>query len=109
MLAIIGGPAHGYAGERAPVKHRADEALVWFRRDLRDYDHAALHAALSAHRAVHCAFVFDTGILDALPARADRRVAFIHESLVGRLWSSKAAACTCCTAGRARRFPAWRA
>ena len=29
-------------------------ALVWFRRDLRDYDHAALHAALGAHHAVHC-------------------------------------------------------
>jgi deoxyribodipyrimidine photo-lyase len=58
------------------------EALVWFRRDLRDYDHAALHAALSAHGAVHCAFVFDTEILDALPARADRRVAFIRASLV---------------------------
>jgi deoxyribodipyrimidine photolyase len=40
-------------------------ALVWFRRDLRDYDHAALHAALEAHRAVHCALVFDTEILAA--------------------------------------------
>ena len=25
-------------------------ALVWFRRDLRNFDHAALHAALKAHR-----------------------------------------------------------
>jgi hypothetical protein len=31
---------------------------------------------------VHCAFVFDSEILDALPHRADRRVKFIHESLV---------------------------
>jgi deoxyribodipyrimidine photo-lyase len=54
-------------------------ALVWFRRDLRDYDHAALHAALEAHRAVHCAFVFDTEILDALDSNADRRVTFIWE------------------------------
>ena len=60
------------------------EALVWFRRDLRDHDHAAFHAALGAHRAVHCAFVFDTEILEALPSRADRRVAFIHASLVER-------------------------
>jgi len=52
-------------------------ALVWFRRDLRAHDHAALHAALTRHRAVHCAFVFDTEILDALPGRADRRVDFI--------------------------------
>jgi len=56
-------------------------ALVWFRRDLRVADHAALHAALSAHGAVHCAFVFDTEILDLLPSRSDRRVEFIWESV----------------------------
>ena len=55
-------------------------ALVWFRRDLRDFDHAALHAALTAHDTVHCAFVFDAEILDALPRR-DRRVEFILESV----------------------------
>src|SRR5512139_2460114 len=55
-------------------------ALVWFRRDLRDFDHAALHAALGAHAAVHCAFVFDREILDPLPRR-DRRVEFIRESV----------------------------
>lgn len=51
-------------------------ALVWFRRDLRVYDHAALHHALVACDRVHCAFVFDTTILDPLPRR-DRRVEFI--------------------------------
>lgn len=56
-------------------------ALVWFRRDLRDEDHAALHLALRRHARVFCAFVFDTDILDALP-RHDRRVEFIRESLV---------------------------
>ena len=56
-------------------------ALVWFRRDLRCYDHAALHAALSTFDHVHCAFVYDTDILDALPTRIDRRVDFIHASL----------------------------
>ena len=55
-------------------------ALVWFRRDLRNYDHAALHAALRGHAQVHCAFVFDTEILGALPRR-DRRVEFIWESV----------------------------
>jgi len=56
-------------------------ALAWFRRDLRVHDAAALHAALSAHGAVHCVFVFDTEILDALPERADRRVDFIWRSV----------------------------
>ncbi|MEO8204452.1 MAG: deoxyribodipyrimidine photo-lyase [Betaproteobacteria bacterium] len=56
-------------------------ALVWFRRDLRATDHAALHAALTAHAQVHCAFVFDTEILDALDSRTDRRVEFIWESV----------------------------
>ncbi|TRZ89289.1 MAG: deoxyribodipyrimidine photo-lyase [Rhodocyclaceae bacterium] len=51
-------------------------ALVWFRRDLRVHDHAALHHALKAHRRVYCVFVFDTTILDPLPRR-DRRVEFI--------------------------------
>jgi deoxyribodipyrimidine photo-lyase len=58
-----------------------DHALVWFRRDLRADDHAALYAACRAARQVHCAFVFDSDILGALP-RADRRVEFIRDSLV---------------------------
>ena len=56
-------------------------ALVWFRRDLRCHDHAALHYALRTAERVHCAFIFDTNILDALPTRCDRRVDFIHASL----------------------------
>ena len=47
-------------------------ALVWFRRDLRSVDHAALYHALKAARQVWCAFVFDREILDPLP-RTDRR------------------------------------
>lgn len=54
--------------------------LVWFRRDLRATDHAALYHALTGCQKVHCAFVFDREILDTLP-RADRRVEFIRESL----------------------------
>ena len=57
---------------------------MWFRRDLRDYDHAALSEALATARAVYCVFVFDREILDALPDPADRRVEFIYES-VGEL------------------------
>jgi deoxyribodipyrimidine photo-lyase len=57
-----------------------DRALVWFRRDLRADDHAALHHALRAAREVWGVFVFDREILDALPRR-DRRVEFIRDSV----------------------------
>ena len=57
------------------------KGLMWFRRDLRVDDNAALYRALRACRQVVCVFVFDRAILDALP-RADRRVEFIRESLV---------------------------
>ncbi|MBY0410608.1 MAG: DNA photolyase family protein, partial [Burkholderiaceae bacterium] len=55
--------------------------LVWFRRDLRASDQAALYHALTQCQEVHCVFVFDSDILEGLP-RADRRVEFIRESLV---------------------------
>lgn len=61
---------------------KKQKALVWFRRDLRDHDHAALAAALANAELVHCAFIFDRTILDALPSRHDRRVHFIRDSLV---------------------------
>jgi deoxyribodipyrimidine photo-lyase len=54
--------------------------LMWFRRDLRVTDNAALNMALKACRQLHCVFVFDRDILDDLP-RIDRRVEFIRESL----------------------------
>ncbi len=57
-------------------------ALVWLRRDLRADDNAALYHALCAAKQVWVGFIFDRAILDALP-RADRRVEFIRESLVG--------------------------
>jgi deoxyribodipyrimidine photo-lyase len=56
-------------------------SLVWFRRDLRDFDHAALYHALKNTQAVYCAFVFDTEILDKLTNKHDRRVEFIWESV----------------------------
>lgn len=55
--------------------------LVWFRRDLRDFDHAALAGAHADGGPVHTAFVFDRDILDPLPSRSDRRVEFILESV----------------------------
>jgi deoxyribodipyrimidine photo-lyase len=56
-------------------------ALVWFRRDLRADDHAALAHALRAAKNVWCVFVLDRVILEPLP-RKDRRVEFIRESIV---------------------------
>lgn len=61
---------------------KIEKALVWFRRDLRDNDHASLSAALNEAEQVYCAFIFDREILDALPSKRDRRVHFIRESLV---------------------------
>ncbi|HOY70375.1 MAG TPA: deoxyribodipyrimidine photo-lyase [Methylotenera sp.] len=61
---------------------RYEKSLVWFRRDLRDFDHAALYHALKNSAQVYCAFVFDTDILDTLSSKADRRVAFIWESVL---------------------------
>ena len=67
---------------RSSAPSGAAGSLVWFRRDLRDVDHAALARALSAGGPVYCAFVFDREILDALRSPDDRRVEFIHASVV---------------------------
>ena len=58
-----------------------ETALFWFRRDLRATDNAGLFHALKSARRVHCVFVFDREILDALTVKKDRRVAFIWESV----------------------------
>ena len=58
------------------------KALVWLRRDLRCDDHAALYYALQRFEQVYCAFVFDTDILNTLPNQQDRRVEFIHSSVL---------------------------
>ncbi len=61
-----------------------DRALVWFRRDLRAHDNAALYHALRSARRVWCVFVLDTAILEPLREAgraADRRVEFILGSL----------------------------
>jgi len=66
---------------QAQQKSTYEKSLVWFRRDLRDYDHAALYHALTSSKNVYCVFVFDTAILDQLNDKADRRVEFIWESV----------------------------
>ena len=80
----------------APHDKTYPSGLMWFRRDLRADDNAALHHALRACRQVHCVFVFDQDILAPLP-RQDRRVEFIRESLVQldaqlRQWAGQEAA-----------------
>lgn len=57
--------------------------IIWFRRDLRLNDNAALYHALQSGIPVLPIFIFDTNILDQLEDKADRRVAFIHSALVG--------------------------
>lgn len=56
-------------------------SLMWFRRDLRLDDNAALFHACRNSDRVYCCFCFDTEILDKLEDKADRRVQFIHQSL----------------------------
>ena len=63
------------------MQKKYQTGLMWFRRDLRADDNAALHHALKSCRQVFCVFIFDREILDALPS-SDRRVEFIRESLV---------------------------
>ena len=63
------------------MQKKYQNGLMWFRRDLRADDNAALSQALASCEQVFCVFIFDTQILETLP-RADRRVEFIRESLV---------------------------
>lgn len=69
------------ASDGYSMSDQKTKALVWFRRDLRCQDHAALYHALRRFRVVHCVFVFDKDILETLPNRTDRRVEFIHASV----------------------------
>lgn len=55
--------------------------VVWFRRDLRLTDNAALFEALSSDIPVLPIFIFDIAILNQLQDRADKRVAFIHAAI----------------------------
>ena len=55
--------------------------IIWFRRDLRLYDNAALHHALNSGNPVLPLFIFDRIILDELEDKSDRRVHFIFQCL----------------------------
>ncbi len=67
--------------EKAKALITRDTAVFWFRRDLRLQDNAGLYHALRSGKPVVPVFIFDTQILDKLDDKADRRVAFIHQSL----------------------------
>ena len=55
--------------------------IMWFRRDLRLNDNAALYHALQAGLPVIPLFIFDENILSQLEDKTDRRVEFIHKAL----------------------------
>ena len=56
--------------------------IFWFRRDLRLQDNAGLYAALKETKNILPLFIFDTEILEKLEDKQDRRVEFIHQSLL---------------------------
>ena len=61
---------------------KPDVNIMWFRRDLRLHDNAALYHALKSEYPVVPVFIFDKNILDDLEEKKDRRVEFIGEALV---------------------------
>lgn len=70
---------------KSPANGPEDPASVelvvcWFRRDLRLEDHTALHHALSSGYPVLPLFIFDTEIIEELPAD-DARLSFIYSTL----------------------------
>ena len=54
---------------------------MWFRRDLRLIDNAALYHALKSNNPIVPVFIFDKNILDDLEDKKDRRVEFIRLAL----------------------------
>lgn len=61
---------------------KPEVAIMWFRRDLRLHDNAALYHALRSGKPVLPVFIFDRKILDKLEDKSDKRVAFIHAALL---------------------------
>jgi deoxyribodipyrimidine photo-lyase len=59
-----------------------DATIFWFRRDLRLDDNAGLYHALRNSDDVLPLFIFDSEILKKLEDPTDRRVAFIHQTLL---------------------------
>ena len=64
------------------MKTKQEITIFWFRRDLRLHDNAGLYHALKSGNPVLPIFIFDTEILDLLEDKKDKRVDFIHHSLL---------------------------
>jgi deoxyribodipyrimidine photo-lyase len=58
-------------------------SVFWFRRDLRLHDNAGLYHALKSGYPVLPLFIFDRAILEQLDEKADARVQFIRDALIG--------------------------
>ncbi len=56
--------------------------ICWLRRDLRLTDNTALHNALNSDYPVLLIFIFDKSILENLANKKDKRVQYIHQSLL---------------------------
>lgn len=65
-----------------PEFSREPIVLFWYRRDLRLHDNAGLYHALRSGLPVLPLFIFDRNILDTLDGPQDRRVEFIHRTLL---------------------------
>ena len=68
-----------YVNNQQTMKPKVN--IIWFRRDLRLTDNAALYHALKSNNPVVPIFIFDRNILDKLDDKLDRRVEFIHAAL----------------------------
>ena len=62
------------------------KALVWLRRDLRLYDNAALHHALTNNAQVWMTFIFDTEILEPLKVDDQASGGLTHDRRVDFIW-----------------------
>ncbi|HPZ89295.1 MAG TPA: deoxyribodipyrimidine photo-lyase, partial [Flavihumibacter sp.] len=70
-------------------KSAVEIAIMWFRRDLRLKDNAALYHALRSGYKVLPVFIFDSNILDDLAEKKDPRVEFIMDCLTAMQASLK--------------------
>jgi len=57
-------------------------SIFWFRRDLRLHDNHGLYEALKQSEAVLPIFIFDINILSGLKDKKDKRISFIHSTLL---------------------------
>ncbi|MCF2489999.1 deoxyribodipyrimidine photo-lyase [Dyadobacter sp. CY347] len=64
------------------LKTKEKITLFWFRRDLRLHDNAGLYYALRGEHPVVPLFIFDKTILDDLDNKHDKRLMFIHQTVL---------------------------